>query len=56
MQHNDTELALKLAQNWITNNYCSFQNAKVQYGEGYMFEKYDSENIGKEGGGGEYDI
>merc|ERR1712029_739425 len=45
------ELARELADKWMKNVYASY----VQSGE-KMFEKYDVEEIGLPGGGGEYEV
>lgn len=42
------QLAFSFAQTWITANLIGFKETKE------MFEKYDAENPGKYGGGGEY--
>ncbi|CAD8070968.1 unnamed protein product [Paramecium sonneborni] len=56
INNDQIELALQLSQNVINNSYCCFQNSIIQYGKGYMFEKYDATNIGTSGGGGEYEV
>lgn len=45
------ELARDLVDNWVKNVYASY----VQSGQ-KMFEKYDVEQIGLPGGGGEYEV
>lgn len=44
------ELAFELAQDWVRICYKSFNESKQ------MFEKYDAENPGQFGGGGEYNV
>ncbi|XP_048254050.1 trehalase-like isoform X2 [Haliotis rufescens] len=43
-------LAAQLAQSWVYTNYLGWKNTN------HMFEKYDVNNVGRRGGGGEYDI
>lgn len=43
-------IAFEAAQNWIRANHKGFQNHQQ------MFEKYDAENPGEFGGGGEYTV
>ncbi|XP_018901981.2 trehalase isoform X1 [Bemisia tabaci] len=42
-------IALKLAQDWVHSNYLGFQKT------GFMYEKYNVEKAGDNGGGGEYE-
>lgn len=44
------EVAKQLAHVWVNSNIRAFHDNKV------MFEKYDAQNIGQFGGGGEYQI
>ncbi|CAD8089254.1 unnamed protein product [Paramecium primaurelia] len=56
INNDQMELALQLSQNVINNAYCCFEKSIIQYGKGYMFEKYDATSIGTSGGGGEYEV
>ncbi|XP_046572734.1 trehalase-like isoform X2 [Haliotis rubra] len=42
-------LAIELAQRWVYTNWLGWKNTR------HMFEKYDVDNVGRRGGGGEYD-
>ncbi|XP_058459133.1 trehalase isoform X2 [Malaya genurostris] len=44
------ELAFKWAQRWVRSNYIAFNETKA------MFEKYNAEELGGHGGGGEYEV
>ncbi|KAM8927245.1 trehalase [Pelodytes ibericus] len=44
------EMAFSLAQRWVQTNYDVYKEHQA------MFEKYDVENGGKPGGGGEYEV
>lgn len=48
-------LAEKLARTWLDCNFCGW-NATGGLNGGDMFEKYDVDNKGIPGGGGEYDV
>jgi hypothetical protein len=39
---NGAEMALKLAERWITSNFCGWNETLSSYG-GLMFEKYNAE-------------
>jgi len=41
-QTNGPEIAFKLAERWITSNYCGWNETMPSYG-GLMFEKYNAE-------------
>ncbi|XP_067002747.2 trehalase [Anabrus simplex] len=44
------DLAYELAKQWVRSNYRGYQDSME------MYEKYDAENPGKYGGGGEYTV
>ncbi|XP_055619922.1 trehalase isoform X3 [Toxorhynchites rutilus septentrionalis] len=44
------ELAFKWAQRWVRGNYIAYNETKA------MFEKYNAEELGGHGGGGEYEV
>eukprot|EP01133_Synstelium_polycarpum_P019160 gene19160-22952_t len=48
-----SSMAENLVERWVTTNYCGWSETN-QTDSGVMFEKYDVENIGIPGGGGEY--
>lgn len=50
LKSGNNELAYQLAEKWIKSNMEAFN----KYGA--MFEKYDAENPGESGGGGEYEV
>eukprot|EP00029_Vermamoeba_vermiformis_P011431 TRINITY_DN6280_c0_g1_i1.p1 TRINITY_DN6280_c0_g1~~TRINITY_DN6280_c0_g1_i1.p1 ORF type:complete len:559 (+),score=124.46 TRINITY_DN6280_c0_g1_i1:77-1753(+) len=52
---NGAEIAFKLAERWITSNYCGWNETMSSYG-GLMFEKYNAETVGIPGHGGEYPV
>jgi alpha,alpha-trehalase len=52
---NSSQLALQLAQKWVTTNFCAWNETLARYG-GLMFEKYDATRVGIPGHGGEYQV
>ncbi|XP_058835761.1 trehalase-like [Topomyia yanbarensis] len=44
------ELAFRWAQRWVRSNYIAYNKTKT------MFEKYNAEELGGHGGGGEYEV
>eukprot|EP00095_Tigriopus_kingsejongensis_P003748 maker-scaffold911_size81771-snap-gene-0.16 protein:Tk03748 transcript:maker-scaffold911_size81771-snap-gene-0.16-mRNA-1 annotation:"hypothetical protein DAPPUDRAFT_314347" len=46
-----SDLALELVRRWVKNIFVSYQQSNFS-----MFEKYDVDQIGLPGGGGEYDV
>eukprot|EP00094_Tigriopus_californicus_P007335 TCALIF_07059-PB protein Name:"Similar to Trehalase (Apis mellifera)" AED:0.31 eAED:0.31 QI:0/0.7/0.81/0.81/0.8/0.81/11/303/598 len=49
--HEATEIAGNLVKRWVKNIFVSYEQSSND-----MFEKYDVEQIGLPGGGGEYDV
>lgn len=56
LANNKSDLALSIAQKYVSNTYCTFMTTKKQSGTGMMFEKYNASGIGQAGSGGEYDV
>jgi alpha,alpha-trehalase len=44
------DLAYKWAQRWITSNFLAYKETQS------MYEKYNAEEVGGHGGGGEYGV
>ncbi|XP_053680551.1 trehalase [Anopheles nili] len=44
------EMAFRWAQRWVRGNYIAYNSTNA------MFEKYDAQELGGHGGGGEYDV